>query len=189
ETEQEYILNIASLAGIAINNAILYEMATTDMMTKLKIHHYFQAVLRDEINKSKKYSRPLSLIMADIDHFKKFNDVYGHIAGDEVLRKVAITIKESVRLIDVAARYGGEEFAVILPKTDINEAIIVAERLRTNIENTTVPWNDKSLKVTISVGLTQFDSETDLDNEALIARADRALYVSKSEGRNRVSYL
>jgi diguanylate cyclase (GGDEF)-like protein len=78
---------------------------------------------------------------------------------------------------------------VILPKTDINEAIIVAERLRTNIENTTVPWNDKSLKVTISVGVTQFDSETDLDNEALIARADRALYVSKSEGRNRVSYL
>ncbi|HOK02499.1 MAG TPA: diguanylate cyclase DgcA [Spirochaetota bacterium] len=189
ETEQEYILNIASLAGIAINNAILYEMATTDMMTKLKIHHYFQAVLRDEINKSKKYSRPLSLIMADIDHFKKFNDVYGHIAGDEVLRKVAMTIKESVRLIDVAARYGGEEFAVILPKTDINEAIIVAERLRTNIENTTIIWNDKSLKVTISVGLTQFDSETDFDNESLIARADRALYVSKSEGRNRVSYL
>lgn len=189
ESEVEYVMNIGSLAGIAINNARLYEMATTDMMTRLKIHHYFQTMLVDEINRSVKFDRPLSLIMADIDHFKQFNDTYGHLAGDEVLRKVAHVIRENIRLIDIAARYGGEEFSVILPRTDINEAIIVAERIRTNIESLQVEYNNKSLNVTISVGVAQFDSLIDPDKQSLIERADRALYVSKSDGRNRVSFL
>lgn len=189
EYEVEYILNIASLAGIAINNARLYEMATTDMMTKLKIHHYFQTILVEEINRSVKYDRPLSLIMADIDHFKKFNDTYGHVAGDEVLKNVAAVFKDSIRLIDIGARYGGEEFAVILPKTDINEAIIVAERIRSSIESSNLKFNEEVLNVTISVGVAQYDPMTDKSKQNLIERADRALYVSKSDGRNRVSFL
>lgn len=189
ESEVEYILNIGSLAGIAINNARLYEMATTDMMTRLKIHHYFQTMLVDEINRSVKYDRPLSLIMADIDHFKKFNDTYGHMAGDEVLKNVSHVIRDNIRLIDIAARYGGEEFAIILPRTDINEAIIVAERIRSNIESLQVDFNNRNMHVTISMGVAQFDSLIDPDKDSLIERADRALYVSKSDGRNRVSFL
>ncbi len=189
EAEIEYILNIASLAGIAINNARLYEMATTDMMTKLKIHHYFQTILVDEMNRSIKYDRPLSLIMGDIDNFKSFNDTYGHVAGDEVLKKVAEVFRKNVRLIDIAARYGGEEFAVILPKTDINEAIIVSERIRSCIESSSVIFNETTLKVTISIGVSQFDPMIDLDRHSLVKRADRALYMSKEEGRNMVSFL
>lgn len=188
EGEMEYILNIASLAGIAINNARLYEMATTDMMTRLKIHHYFQTILFEEIKRSLKYDRPLSLLMGDIDDFKDVNDNYGHLAGDEVLRRVAAVFKDSIRLIDIAARYGGEEFAVILPKTDINEAIIVAERIRSGIENLEVMFNDQSIHVTISIGVTQYDPLVDRDKQNLIERADKALYYSKHEGKNMVSF-
>jgi len=188
ESEIEYVLNIASLASIAIHNAMLYEMATTDMMTKLKIHHYFQTILIEEINRSLKYNRPLSLIMADIDHFKLFNDEHGHQAGDEVLKKVASIFKENIRLIDIAARYGGEEFAIILPKTDIHEAIIVAERIRFCVEQMNLDYCGKTLKVTLSMGITQYDASIDTQKEKLIERADKALYNSKREGRNKVSY-
>ncbi|MCP4135694.1 MAG: sensor domain-containing diguanylate cyclase [bacterium] len=189
ETEKEYLLNIASLAGIAIQNAYLYEMATTDMMTKLKIHHYFQTYLDEEIERTVKYRRPLSLIMADIDHFKNFNDTHGHLVGDIVLKRVAQVLKENIRLMDIAARYGGEEFAIILPKTDIHEALIVAERYRGSIESETIAHEDKKLKITISVGIAQFDPEIDFDKKNFIGRADKALYVSKKNGRNRVSFL
>jgi diguanylate cyclase (GGDEF)-like protein len=189
EAETEYLLNIASLAGIAINNARLYEMATTDMMTKLKIHHYFQTILIEEINRSMKYDRPLSLIMADIDNFKVFNDEYGHIAGDEILKNIALILKNNIRLIDIGARYGGEEFAVILPKTDINEAIIVAERIRSSVESSSLTFNEEMLNVTISVGVSQFDPMIDHNKHNLINRADKALCNSKKDGRNRVSFL
>jgi len=188
ESEYEYILNIASLASIAINNARLYEMATTDMMTKLKIHHYFQTILAEEIGRSAKFDRPLSLIMIDIDHFKQFNDKYGHSAGDEVLKKVSAVFKSNIRLIDIAARYGGEEFAIILPRTDIHEALIVSERIRSTVEETTVIYGDKQLNVTVSVGLTQFDPQLDSDKKDLIDRADKALYISKKNGRNMVTF-
>lgn len=189
ESEKEYLMNIASLAGVAINNARLYEMATTDLMTNLKLHHFFQTALMEERDRSIKYARPLSLIMADIDHFKIFNDTYGHQAGDMVLKAVARIIKESVRPTDITARYGGEEFAVILPKTDINEAIIVAERIRTNIRKEVIPWEDKELTVRISIGITQFDPHHDKENSDLVERADRALYISKNNGRDMISFL
>ncbi len=187
--EKEYLLTIASLAGIAISNARLYEMATTDMMTNLKIHHYFQAALIEEMERSLKYKGPLVLIMADIDYFKKFNDTYGHVAGDMVLKNVARIIKESIRPTDVPARYGGEEFAVILSKTDINEALIVAERIRTSISKEIVFYEGKELNVNVSVGLTQFDSLTDKTASDIVDRADKALYMSKKGGRNLVSFL
>lgn len=189
ESEKEYLLTIASLAGVAINNARLYEMATTDMMTKLKIHHYFQTALIEEVDRAFKYNRHLSLIMADIDHFKDFNDTYGHLAGDVVLKNVARIVKESVRPTDIASRYGGEEFAIILPKTDIHEALIVAERVRTSVEKEKVKFESKELQVTVSVGLTQYDSTMDKTKKDLIERADKALFASKRGGRNMVSIL
>lgn len=189
DTEKEYLLHIASLAGIAIQNAYLYEMATTDMMTNLKIHHYFQTLLLEEYERAIKHKRPLSLIMADIDYFKNFNDMHGHIVGDLVLKSVAQVFKDNIRPMDIAARYGGEEFAVILPKTEITEALIAAERIRENISNHTINVNDRELNVTISIGISQLDSETDKNKNDLIDRADRAMYISKQSGRNRVSFL
>lgn len=189
EAEKEYMLNISSLAGIAIQNAYLYEMATTDMMTKLKIHHYFQAALADEREKSLRRKTPLSLIMADIDHFKKFNDTYGHQCGDMVLIDVAKIIMASIRQIDVAARYGGEEFAIILPGTVLGDAMHVAERIRKCVESVKIESNNKILGVHISLGVTQFNPEIDVDNKSLIERADKALYRSKINGRNMVSFL
>lgn len=189
ETEKEYLLDIASLAGIAIQNASLYEMATTDMMTRLKIHHYFHTLLPEEMERASRLSRSLSLIMADIDHFKLLNDTHGHQAGDMMLINVARIIKESIRSIDVASRYGGEEFAIILPGTEIHEALIVAERIRENIEKSIVSYNDKELNVTISIGVTQYDSDRDRAKNTLIERADKALYSSKRNGRNIVSFL
>jgi diguanylate cyclase (GGDEF)-like protein len=189
EHEKEYLLNIASLAGIAIQNAYLYEMATTDMMTKLKVHHYFQTVLLEEFEKSTKFDKPLSMIMCDIDHFKNFNDTWGHSAGDAVLINVARIIKESVRQIDTAARYGGEEFSVILPKTEITEALIVAERIRESVMKEKVMYENNELSVTISVGVAQLDTDNDKSKQDLIERADQALYISKRNGRNQVSFL
>ncbi|HOO72788.1 MAG TPA: diguanylate cyclase DgcA [Spirochaetota bacterium] len=189
ESEKEYLLNIASLAGIAIHNASLYEMATTDMMTGLKIHHYFQTILIEEFDRAVKYTRPLSLIMADIDNFKNFNDSYGHSAGDLVIKNVAHIIRESIRQIDIASRYGGEEFAVILPRTDIHEALIVAERIRSSVEQEVLHYHNQSLRVTISIGIAQHDSKIDHDRNDVIERADKALYISKKNGRNRVSFL
>ncbi len=189
ESEKEYILHIASLAGIAIHNARLYEMATTDMMTKLKIHHYFHTILTEEFNKAVKHDRPLSLIMADIDYFKSFNDLYGHIAGDKVLTSIAQAFKDNIRPMDIAARYGGEEFAVIMPKTEITEALIAAERIRESVSGRKVDVDGRELSVTISIGLSQLDPLSDKHKNDLINRADRALYNSKRHGRNRVSFL
>jgi len=189
ESEKEYLMDIASLAGIAIHNASLYEMATTDMMTRLKIHHYFHTLIVDEIDRARRLSRPLCVIMADIDHFKIVNDTNGHQAGDMVLINVARIIRESVRHIDVASRYGGEEFAIILPGTEIHEALVVAERIRQNIEKSQVVYDGKEIKATISIGVTQYDPELDKTKSTLIERADKALYISKRNGRNLVSFI
>jgi two-component system, cell cycle response regulator len=189
ESEKEYLMDIASLAGIAIHNASLYEMATTDMMTRLKIHHYFHTLLVEEVDRARRLSRPLCIIMADIDHFKIVNDTYGHQAGDMVLINVAKIIKESVRHIDVASRYGGEEFAIILPGTEIHEALVVAERIRQNIEKTMVVYDGREIGATISIGVTQYDPELDKAKNTLIERADKALYISKRNGRNLVSFI
>lgn len=189
EAEREYLLNIATLAGIAIQNAYLYEMATTDMMTKLKIHHFFQTALAEERSKAIHQKTPLSVIMIDIDYFKKFNDTFGHTCGDEVLIRVANIVMSCVRHIDIAARYGGEEFSVILPGTLLEDALLVAERIRKTVEQTVFDSDEKKLSVKISLGVTQFDPEKDKDNKDVVERADKALYISKTTGRNKVSFL
>lgn len=185
--EKEYVLNIAILAAIAINNAFLFEMTTTDMMTKLKMKHYFYTVLLEKMEQSALADRPLSIIMIDIDFFKKFNDTYGHQTGDAVLKQVARVIQANVRTMDLAARYGGEEFCVLLPDTDRDHAAIIAERIRTGVGNTATEYDGLKLSVTISLGAAQYDSARDISGKSLIDRADRALYSSKQTGRNRVT--
>ncbi|HOX91775.1 MAG TPA: diguanylate cyclase DgcA [Spirochaetales bacterium] len=185
--EKEYLQNIATLAAIAINNAFLFEMTTTDMMTKLRMKHYFYTVLIEKMEQSSITDRPLSVIMTDIDHFKQFNDTYGHSCGDAVLKQVAKLIQQHTRTVDVAARYGGEEFCLLLPDTDREHAAIIAERIRGGVEASVLDYDGLQLRVTISLGVALFDPSRDLSAKSVIDRADKAMYRSKQEGRNRVS--
>ncbi|HET7838524.1 MAG TPA: diguanylate cyclase DgcA [Rectinemataceae bacterium] len=186
EGEKEYVLNIATLAAIAIHNVFLFEMTTTDMMTRLKMKHYFYTVLIEKMEHSSMSGRPLSVIMIDIDFFKKFNDVYGHNCGDAVLKQVAKLLQACIRGMDLAARYGGEEFCVLLPDTDRERALIIAERIRKTIAETPSVYEGERLWVTVSLGLAQYIPGRDISGKSLIDRADRALYQSKQSGRDRI---
>ena len=187
EDDKNLIQDVANQVAIAIQNKELYEESITDGMTKLYIHNYFQARLEDEIKRTSRSDQKVSLIMFDIDHFKKFNDTYGHQIGDVVIKEVAKVIKNNVREgIDIPARYGGEEFAIIMPETDIEGAYLLAERLRKSIEDVDVPYKDKVLKVTISLGCSDFPAYSSSRQE-LISTADQALYKSKANGRNRTT--
>jgi diguanylate cyclase (GGDEF)-like protein len=187
EYEKEYVLNIALLAAIAINNAFLFEMTTTDMMTKLRMKHYFYTVLIERMEQAASSGYPLCVVMMDIDHFKKFNDTYGHSCGDAVLKQVAKIVQSVVRSNDLAARYGGEEFVVLLPETSLHDAALIAERIRESIQDFVLEYEGLSLSITISLGVAQYDPSRDITGKSVIDRADRALYMSKSAGRNRVS--
>nr|AGC71711.1 response regulator, GGDEF family [uncultured bacterium A1Q1_fos_300] len=188
--EKAFLSDLASLAAIAVENARLYELATVDMMTKLKIHHFFQTRLREELENARDTGESVCLLLTDIDHFKKFNDTYGHQIGDLVLKEVAKVLIGIARGKDVAARYGGEEFALIAPAKNLEAGRAIAEKYREKIEKLAVknPSNkgEKTLKVTVSVGVAMFNAETDLENKHLIERADQALYAAKHGGRNRV---
>ncbi len=184
------ILNIASLASMAINNAALLERSSTDMMTRLKLKYYFFNQLTDRLDLANAQGLPMGVIMFDIDHFKTFNDTYGHAYGDYVLITVAKIIKNSIRAQDMASRYGGEEFTVMLPNTLKDDALQVAERIRSNIENMDFEYEGKKVKVTISGGVSVFDVEENcvLNAKEFVEQADKALYVSKNTGRNRITF-
>lgn len=184
------ILNIASLASMAINNASLLERSSTDMMTHLKLKYYFFNVLGEKLDQSIAQNLQLAVIMFDIDHFKNFNDTYGHACGDYVLIAVSKVIRASVRQQDMASRYGGEEFTVMLPNTLKEDAMAVAERIRENIENTDFVYEGQHMHVTISGGVSIYTAEDNPVETAkeLVDQADQALYVSKKNGRNRITF-
>lgn len=184
--EKTYLMDLANIASIALHNAFLYEMAVTDFLTRLKLRNYFESFLLDNIFLASKETIPLSLIMGDLDHFKLLNDTYGHLAGDRVLQESARIIMENTRKTDVAARYGGEEFAILLPNTPMESAYSIANRIRENIENNVIVYNGQKIRVTISMGVAQYDPAKDASKEAFIERADKALYMAKEKGRNRV---
>jgi diguanylate cyclase (GGDEF)-like protein len=187
--EKNLVMSIASLASVAINNASLLEISSTDMMTHLKLKFYFFNALTQAIDTAVVDNTKVAVLMFDIDFFKKFNDTYGHECGDFVLIGVAEQIKGSLREIDIASRYGGEEFTVLLNNTAKEEAMLVAERIRLKIESHDFIYNGQHLKVTISGGVSVFDSKKNpvkLPNE-FINQADQALYESKQNGRNRVT--
>ena len=188
--EKQQVKVIASLASIAINNAALIERASTDMMTHLKLKYFFYNILTDKLDNALANDTKLSIIMFDIDFFKRFNDTYGHACGDYVLITVAKIIKSSIRGQDMASRYGGEEFTVLLNKTSKEDAMIVAERIRGKVEQFDFCYEDQHVKVTISLGVSTFDTEVNpiTTPKLLVDQADQALYVSKRNGRNQVTF-
>ncbi|MBU4316677.1 MAG: GGDEF domain-containing protein [Proteobacteria bacterium] len=170
-------------------NEILRNLSVRDGLTGLFNHKYFQEFLDQELSRSIRYKRPFSLIMFDLDHFKKINDSFGHRTGDIVLQKIGETVLDLIRKNDVAARYGGEEFAVILPETDVRGGLVIAERMRKAIEQLTIVEDSNLLKVTVSMGVSTYQPEAREKTKAqLIDAADSAMYQAKQSGRNKLGY-
>lgn len=189
EADLRVFQQLATQAAIAIENARLHELATVDAMTGLYLKHYFRARLVEEFRRAKVTGKPLSVIMSDIDFFKKVNDKFGHQGGDAALVGLARVIKETVQGLgkdDMAGRYGGEEFCVLLPESGPERAIEVAEMIRKNIESTAIPVGDQEAKITISVGCSSYPlhSQYITSEEDFIRLADEALYICKAKGRN-----
>ncbi|HHN74441.1 MAG TPA: diguanylate cyclase [Acidobacteria bacterium] len=162
-----------------------YRMSVTDGLTGAYNKRFLEQVLQREVARAKRHRRPLSVLMLDIDHFKRINDEHGHPAGDAVLRSMAEVIAGRLRIHDFLARYGGEEFTVVLPETDAKGARIVAESLRERVEEYPFRYQGETIPVTISIGYAALDQE-DAGAANLLRRADDCLYRAKNAGRNRV---
>ncbi len=186
--ELDLLTAIASQASIAITNAQLYERATVDGLTRLYVRSFFEQRLSQELIRSQRFGEPVSVLMLDVDHFKKFNDTYGHAVGDLVLKLVADVIRKTIREdIDIPARFGGEEMLVLMPDTGIEGAAVLAERVRAAIEGAALPHSDGSiLRVKVSGGVATAPDHG-MTASDLIEAADAALYHSKRNGRNQVT--
>jgi len=170
-------------------NARLRELVSRDGLTGLYNHRHFQEMLHKEVSEAMRYARPLTLILFDVDFFKKVNDGYGHPAGDAVLKRIASYVAETVRSSDLVARYGGEEFAIILPETDVREAVVLAERIRRGIETMEIDVGNHQprLRVTVSLGLSGLKpGASEHVQSEMIEAADKALYAAKGSGRNKL---
>ena len=181
----QLVASMSEQAGIIIENAQLYTQATTrantDELTGLYNHRHFHERLEQEIARGSRFGSTFSLILMDIDLFKSYNDIYGHLAGDQVLHRVGGYLMSSIRSIDLAFRYGGEEFAIILPEARLDDAFKVAERIRKTVETKS---NSRSMPITMSIGVANWPIDGVMKEE-IIGRADAALYRSKQLGRNR----
>ncbi len=193
ERERHLLMIFANSAAVAIDNSLLHkkseELTIMDELTELFNFRYFRNKLSDELRRADRYRQRFSILMMDLDHFKKINDVYGHQTGNIVLRELSGIIKQCVRDVDIVARYGGEEFVVILPQTGDNDAMIIAERIRSTVQNSffSNAQGQRDIQMTISIGVASYpDGVKTL--EQLIEKADKALYEAKSNGRNRVQY-
>ncbi|MED5490969.1 MAG: diguanylate cyclase [Pseudomonadota bacterium] len=186
-------LIIYDVTGVAVNkrqlesaNTKLQELALRDGLTGLLNRRYWESCLEREFARHQRYDNPVSLVIFDIDHFKRVNDTYGHQTGDEVIRATARITSQLVRETDFAGRYGGEEFVVLLPGTTLDGAAQFAERLRSTIERQQLDYQGSPLTFTISLGVATLADDM-AGYQALLERADKALYQSKEGGRNRVT--
>lgn len=190
-TAMDYLEHIERALKIKEDeNALTYsqltQMAFTDQLTGLSNYRFFSQRLRDEVKRCERYGHLLSLLMADLDHFKKFNDRFGHPAGNKALQQVSRVFFKEVRDTDVLARYGGEEFALILPHTSKLEAANLAERIRQRVETTQILSDGRAIDcVTLSIGLATLPRDA-RDEDSLVSAADHALYRAKESGRNRL---
>jgi diguanylate cyclase (GGDEF)-like protein len=188
--EIETIRQIVTQIAVMLDKAIIYkkarELAFTDELTGIFNRRYFNQRYSRELGRAKRYKRTLSILMIDIDHFKRFNDTMGHLVGDDVLRKMARVFESNLRKADILCRYGGEEFVVILPEISLKQAIHVGEKLRKTTESSRFIGEKKVGKeITISVGVASYP-ENNSDLEEILSKADKALYEAKQKGRNRV---
>lgn len=187
DENRKFMEVIGQQVSIGIENSELYnkmqEIATTDGLTGIYNRLYFQQRIAEEIRLAKENKCELSVAIFDIDHFKKFNDTYGHLFGDRVLKQIADIVKSSIRSVDVVARFGGEEFIILFPNMFVNEAYIKTEQIRQKIARKTVVDGDHEVSVTVSFGLASYPThgENDMD---IIRAADDALYIAKASGRN-----
>jgi diguanylate cyclase (GGDEF)-like protein len=164
----------------------IVSLSIIDDMTGIHNHRHFVDTLRNEMKRSLRYQQPLSLLLMDVDHFKRVNDTHGHLVGDDILRGLAQRLKDSVRTIDVVARYGGEEFVVMAPQTDLRQAETFADRLRRSIADRTFQSDGKELVVSVSIGVSEALMDRASTEDDLIRVADGRLYRAKEGGRNRV---
>ena len=200
----------ADQVAIALENARLFaqtqELAITDPLTGLYNRRFFFNQAKTEFERARRYQGPLSIIMLDIDDFKKINDTYGHLIGDQVLQSLARLCRENVREIDVVGRYGGEEFVILLPETPLvisqpvggenssssdgiiinSGAITAAERLRQKVDQNIIQTEKDNLRITISLGVAEYHPDI-TSPEMLLDHADQALYLAKQAGKNRVA--
>ncbi|MDN5293978.1 MAG: hypothetical protein PWQ91_1622 [Eubacteriales bacterium] len=191
DPEQKLVLeSFGRQAQVAITNSLLYkknlELAQTDGLTGLYNHRYFYHKVAEEFERARRYNKVFSLIIADIDDFKAFNDRYGHVAGDKVLKQVAHLLRTHTRNVDTVACYGGEEFAILLPETGKKEAVKVAERICQAVAETPFVIDEGQVRVTLSMGTATYPNDA-RDLTTLVDRAEQALYLSKERGKNRVT--
>jgi diguanylate cyclase (GGDEF)-like protein len=191
DSDLRLLVSFAATATAAIHNAHLHaevqKLAITDSLTGLYNRRGFYELGQREVERSRRYKRPLVAIMLDIDHFKFINDFYGHAIGDYILQSIAKRCSDSLRRIDILGRLGGDEFTILLPETDMFTATGVAERVRNTISNQPVITDPSPVTVSVSLGVARATATTP-DLDILISRADKALYTAKREGRNRVEY-
>lgn len=191
KTEISLFNKISNEISKVIDKTLLFrhtkELSVTDDLTGLYNRRYFNDRIETEVQRSSRYKRSLTILMIDIDYFKNYNDINGHLMGDEILKRVGHILEDNVRKADILARYGGEEFVVILPEIDKAQALQVAEKLRSTIEAKKFPReeNQPRGKLTISLGIASLYDDS-LKTKELVDFADRALYKAKAEGRNRV---
>jgi diguanylate cyclase (GGDEF)-like protein len=166
-----------------------YELATTDSLTGVYNRRTFKELAEPQLSRSRRAKLPVSLLMLDLDHFKRINDTYGHLAGDDVLRAFSILVRNCLRKEDLLARYGGEEFVVLLPGSSQEAAAALGERIRDEVASKPFDANRHLVRVTVSVGVSSESSDTLPSLESMLGRADEALYAAKHQGRNRVVVL
>jgi diguanylate cyclase (GGDEF)-like protein len=173
---------------LTVKNRMLSEVSSRDSLTGLYNRWFVLEKIDSELNRALRHGSPMSLLMLDLDHFKRINDTFGHSAGDQVLQGIGRLLRESCRVYDVPGRYGGEEFCIVLPETQTGNTTAVAERIRQRLAANELPCGDGSIAVTASIGIAGTDSPDAgvLSPAELIERADRALYAAKNRGRNRV---
>ena len=191
DDEMRYLERLIKFVSISFQNSLNYQSAITDRKTKLYNHSYFMRRMDEEVARVRRYKLPATVVIFDIDHFKRFNTEHGHLAGDLVLAEVASAIASCVRGEDIAARFGGEEFVVLLVQCKADFGYLIGERIREAVGKLKVSYGGKDLSVSISGGVAEFvgsESRDLLNPETLLNRADKALYESKNQGRNRTSY-
>jgi len=185
--DKEFLKTLINQISMSLENARLYRDAIIDGLTGLYVYRYFEIQLSSEIRRAERFGKKLSVILIDFDNFKKFNDEHGHLAGNFILKETAKMIKLLARSVDVISRYGGEEIAVLLPETDAKGAAVIAEKIRSKVEEFEYVHQFKKFRVTVSAGIAEWNIDNPVDAQTLVSWADEAISTAKKEGKNRVA--